>query len=150
VSVTLIERKVSDVPAASLAGKERDALVATCEERRWVRRRAKTAGGREVALALPTGSVLHPGDVLFVGPDWYLQVEAAPEPLIAAFPRDQHEALRTAFEVGNRHFALAIDGERLLVPDDTAMEQVLTRLGVRWEKAEAIFNPVGSGHRHEH
>lgn len=150
MSVTLIEQTVSGVAAASLAGKERDLLVATWEERRWVRRRAKTAGGREVALALSTGSVLHPGALLFVGPDWYLEVEAAPEPLIAAFPRDHHEALRTAFEVGNRHFSLAIDGDRLLVPDDTAMEQLLSRLGVRWERTEAVFTPVGAGHRHEH
>ena len=150
MSVTLIEGALSGVAAESLVGKERDLLVATWEERRWVRRKAKTAGGREVALALSTGSLLHPGAVLFVGPDWYLEVEAAPEPLIAVLPRDHDEALRTAFEVGNRHFALAIDGERLLVPDDTAMEQLLSRLGVRWERTLAVFRPAGGEHRHEH
>ena len=33
--------------------------------------------------------------------------------------------LRIAFEVGNHHFPLAIDGDELLVPDDTAMVQLL-------------------------
>ncbi len=32
-----------------------------------------------------------------------------------------------AFEVGNRHFTLALDGPRLLVPDDPAMKVLLTR-----------------------
>jgi urease accessory protein len=132
-----------------LAGRERDALVLTAEERRWGRRRVKTAGGRELALALPTGSVLTPGDVLYVGPDWYVVVEAAREPVIAITPRSRDEALRVAFEVGNRHFTLALDGDRLLVPDDTAMEQLLARLDVPWQRDHAVFVPVGVGHRHE-
>ena len=48
--------------------------------------------------------------------------------------------MRIAFDVGNRHFSLALDGDVLLVPDDTAMEQLLTRLGVRWERREAVFD----------
>ncbi|HSB62052.1 MAG TPA: hypothetical protein VLI67_10050, partial [Vicinamibacteria bacterium] len=91
-----------------------------------------------------------PGALLFVGPEWYLEVEPAPEPLLAVHPRDRREALQTAFEVGNRHFSLALDGERLLVPDDVAMERLLTRLGVPWERTRAVFSPIGPGHRHEH
>lgn len=133
-----------------LAGRERDVLVMTAEERRWGRRRVVTRGGRELVLALPTGSALTPGDVLHVGPDWYVVVEAAAEPVIAVTPRSPEEALRVAFEVGNRHFTLAIDGARLLVPDDTAMEQLLTRLDVRWTRERAVFVPIGAGHRHDH
>jgi len=86
-----------------------------------------------VALALPTGSVLRDGDVLAVEEVWYLVVEARPEPVLAALPRDRAEAIRLAFDVGNRHFSLALEGEALLVPDDAAMVQLLTRSGVRWE-----------------
>jgi len=150
MSTTIVDDPPNHVAPAALAGKARDTLVATWEERRWVRRKTRTRGGREIALALPTGSVLQPGHVLYVGDDWYLEVEAAPEPVLVISPRDHHEALRTAFEVGNRHFSLAIDGERLLVPDDSAMVQLLGRLGVRYEKAMAVFTPVGAGHRHEH
>jgi urease accessory protein len=133
----------------ALAERERDVLVLTAEERRWGRRRVRTRGGRELVLALPTGSVLEPGDVLYVGPDWYVAVEPAPEPVLAVTPRSRQEALRVAFEVGNRHFSLALDGDRLLVPDDTAMEQLLTRLGAPWTRARSVFVPIGAGHRHE-
>jgi urease accessory protein len=103
-----------------------------------------------LALALPTGTVMQPGDVLYVASDWYVTIEAAPEPVLAVTPRSQQEALRVAFEVGNRHFTLAIDGERLLVPDDPAMEQLLTRLQVSFERVVAVFVPLGAAHRHEH
>ncbi len=137
------------VDDSELEGLERDVLRLTAEERRWGRRRVMTAGGRELALALPTGSVLRPGDVLFVGDGYYVAIEGTPEPVLAVVPRSREEALRVAFEVGNRHFTLALDGERLLVPDDSAMEQLLTRLGVRWERTRALFVPLGVGHRHE-
>ena len=145
----IIERVVSRT-SNDLAGKERDTLRLTWEERRWGRRRVTTAKGREVALALPTGSVLQAGQILVVEPEWYLEVEPAPEPVIAVFPRDRVEALRLAFEVGNRHFSLALEPDALLVPDDPAMEQFLTRLGAKWERRTAVFNPLGSGHAHEH
>lgn len=135
-------------PDADLASLEADALVLTAEERRWGRRRVRTRGGRELQLALPTGTGLTPGDVLHVDRTWYVRVEAAPEPVLAVAPRSRDEGLRVAFEVGNRHFTLAVDGDRLLVPDDPAMEQLLTRLGVAWRRERAVFLPIGLGHRH--
>jgi urease accessory protein UreE len=71
------------------------------------------------------------------------------EPVIAVRPRDYQAALRVAFEVGNHHFPLAIEGEKLLVPDDTAMLQLLNRLGEPWERIRAVFDPIAKGHRHE-
>ena len=133
---------------ADLSRLDRDTLVLTAEERRWGRRRVTTEKGRELALALPTGSALVPGAILHVARDWYVVVEAAREPVLAVTPRSHEEGLRVAFEVGNRHFTLAIDGERLLVPDDPAMEQLLERLEVEWRRDEAVFIPLGVAHRH--
>lgn len=129
---------------------ERDVLVLTAEERRWGRRRVKTEKGRELALALVTGSVLTPGHVLYVGDHYYVVIEAAVEAVLAVSPRSRDEMVRVAFEVGNRHFTVAIDGDRLLVPDDIAMEQLLGRLGVPWTRDRAVFAPIGAGHRHDH
>jgi urease accessory protein len=146
VPVIIAARK--RVPERALAGRERDCLVLTAEERRWGRRRVRTLAGRELVLALPTGSLLVPGAVLHLDTDWYVVVEAAEEPVIAVTLSSRDEAIRVAFEVGNRHFTLAIDGERLLVPDDTAMKVLLTRLGVSWTPTRAVFAPLGAGHRH--
>ena len=144
---------ITNLPArvepAALHGLERDTLSLTWEERRWTRRRVRSTAGREMALALPTGSVLRPGDVLAREAGWYLAVEGRPEPVLAVVPRDREEAIRIAFDVGNRHFSLALDGECILVPDDTAMEQLLTRMGVAWNRRNAVYDPLGDApHRH--
>ena len=148
--VVVVTRSHVHVHDADLSGREKDVLALTAEERRWGRRRVITVGGRMLALALPTGTVMRPGDVLYVATDWYVMIEAAPESVLAVQPRSREEALRVAFEVGNRHFTIALDGEGLLVPDDPAMEQLLTRLAVAFERVNAIFVPLGAGHRHEH
>jgi urease accessory protein len=147
--VVVVREARGDEAERELGGLERDVLVLTAEERRWGRRRVVTREGRELALALPTGSVLAPGEVLHVAPDWYVVVEAAPEAVLAVTPRSREEGLRVAFEVGNRHFTLALDGERLLVPDDPAMEQLLRRLDVPFARTRAVFAPLGHGHRHD-
>jgi urease accessory protein len=149
VGVTVVTEARVTAGDGELVGRERDELVLTAEERRWGRRRVVTRRGRELALALPTGSVLNPGEVLHVDAGWYVVVEAAPEPVLAVSPRSREEGLRVAFEVGNRHFTLAVDGERLLVPDDPAMEQLLRRLEVPFARAHAVFVPIGQGHRHD-
>jgi urease accessory protein len=144
---------ISEIPArpreAELAGLERDTLVLTAEERRWARRRVATTGGRTLALALPTGTVLTPGAVLYVAPDWFVVIECAAELCFAVTPASREEALRVAFEVGNRHFNLALDGERLLVPDDPGMDILLTRMGVHYERVRAVFTPIGKAQRHD-
>ena len=149
VTAVLITERLARPAEVALAGRQRDELVLTAEERRWGRRRAVTARGRELALALPTGSVLAPGEVLHVAEDWYVVVEAAQEAVLAVSPRSREESLRLAFEVGNRHFTLAVEGALLLVPDDPAMESLLRRLGVAFERTRAVFTPIGHGHRHD-
>jgi urease accessory protein len=133
------------VPPGTLAGKARDTLPLTWEERRWTRKRVTTAAGRELALALPTGTVLDPGAILLVEDEWYLEVEGRPEALLVIFPTSREEALRLAFEVGNRHFTLGCEDGALLVPDDGAMRQLATRAGARWERREAVYTPLGGG-----
>ena len=141
-------RVITEAPApvdgAALAGKTRDTLRLTWEERCWTRKRVVSTAGREIALALPTGTVLEPGDVLAVDEGWYLAVEARPEPVLALFPESYEAAVRIAFDVGNRHFSLGGDGDTLLVPDDTAMEDLVRRLGVRWERRETVYSPIDS------
>ena len=144
----LIERIPTVIDDELLAGKERDTVVMTSEERRWGRRRVKSSSGREIAFALPTGTVLDPGAIIAVEENWYRQIEAAYEAVLAVRPNDRDAAVRIAFEVGNHHFPLALDQADLLVPDDIAMVQLLNRLGERWERRCVIFNPIAKAHRH--
>lgn len=131
--------------AADLRGREEDTLALTWEQRRWVRGKFRTTKGREIALALPTGTPLAPGAIILVEAEWYVRVEPVSEPLLAITPRDHAESIRLAFEIGNRHFPLALDGHAILVPDDPVMKQLFTRLGIPYESRNAVFSPIGIG-----
>lgn len=135
--------------ASDLEGKESDTLLLSWEQRRWMRGRFTTEKGREIGMALPTGVQIEPGRILWIGPDWYLTMGAAMEPLLKIHAGDRQEAIRIAFEVGNLHFPLATVGEELFVPDDSAMIQLFTRLGLQWERCSAPFQPIGRGNPHE-
>jgi urease accessory protein len=136
---------VDSLAAEDIRGKEEDTLALPWEQRRWIRGKFTTTKGREVALALPTGTPLVPGTIILVEKDWYLRIEAVPEPLIAVTTENSQDAIRLAFEIGNRHFPLALEGSTLLVPDDPAMAQLFDRLSASWSRRQAVFSPLGVG-----
>ena len=131
-----------------LVGLEADAVDLTAQERRRPRRRVVTRAERVLTLMLPPGEILIPGELLHVGPGWYVTVEAASEALLAVRPRSPREGIRVALEVGRLHAALAVSGPRLLVPDEPAMERLLRRLAVPWERTHEPFLPVSTGSPH--
>jgi urease accessory protein len=149
-TLLIIDRLIPPASPADLRAKEDDKLVLTWEQRRWVRGRFTTDKGRKIGLALPTGTTLAPDAILWVEQDWYLRVEAATESVLEIVPSDYEEAVKIAFEVGNRHFPLALQGNKLLVPDDKAMVRLMDRLGVPWERRLAVFNPIGNTEAHSH
>jgi urease accessory protein len=146
----IIDRLHPPANADELRAKDEDKLVLGWEQRRWLRGRFTTAHGRKIGMALPTGTVLAPDAILYVGADWFLKIEAAIEPVLEIIPSDCNEAVKIAFEVGNRHFPLAIDDGKILVPDDRAMTRLMERLGARWERRQTIFNPIGNTQLHRH
>ena len=143
---------VAGLPAwsdpAELASFEADAVDLTAQERRRPRRRVVTRAERVFTLMLPPGETLTPGGLLYVGPGWYVTVEAASEALLAVSPRSPREGIRVALEVGRLHAALALAGGRLLVPDEPAMERLLRRLDVPWQRTHEPFLPVSTGTPH--
>jgi urease accessory protein len=146
----IIDRLIPPVNQDDLSTKEEDKLILTWEQRRWVRGRFTTINGRKLGVALPTGTTLAPDSVLWVGPDWYLRIEAATESVLEILPSGYEEAVKIAFEVGNRHFPLAMRENKLLVPDDTAMVRLMDRLGVAWKRIQTVFDPIGNAQPHQH
>jgi urease accessory protein len=149
-NVLIIDHLIPPASPADLRDKEDDKLVLTWEQRRWVRGRFTTEKGRKIGLALPTGTMLAPDAILWVEQNWYLRVEAATESVLEISPPDSAEAVKIAFEVGNRHFPLAIQENKLLVPDDKAMVRLMDRLGAPWERRQAVFNPIANMQGHQH
>lgn len=149
-STLIIDRLTPSFRADDLRTKEEDKLVLGWEQRRWLRGRFTTAKGRKVGIALPTGTTLAPNSILWIGSDWYLRIEAAIEPVLEITPSDYEHGVRIAFEVGNRHFPLAMEKGKILVPDDNAMVRLMDRLDASWERRQMVFTPVGGSQHHQH
>jgi len=146
----IIDRLNAPTPLADLGAKEEDKLVLNWEQRRWMRGRFTTERGRKIGIALPTGTTVVPGSILYVGPDWFLKIEAAVESVLEIVPSNCAEAVKIAFEVGNWHFPLALRENKILVPDDKPMVRLLERLGVPWERRQTIFDPIANTQLHQH
>jgi urease accessory protein len=146
----IIDRLDPSANQGDLRAKEEDKLVLTWEQRRWMRGRFTTAQGRKIGVALPTGTTLAHGAILYVGTDWYLKIEAAIEPVLEIVPSDYNEAVKIAFEVGNRHFPLALEESKILVPDDKVMVRLMERLGAPWERRQSIFDPISNTQLNPH
>jgi urease accessory protein len=149
-NTVIIDCLNSSASQEDLRAREEDKLVLNWEQRRWMRGRFTTERGRKIGIALPTGTTVVPGSILYVGADWFLKIEAAVESVLEIVPSNCAEAVKIAFEVGNRHFPLALHENKILVPDDKPMIRLLERLGVPWERRQTIFDPIVSTHLHQH
>jgi urease accessory protein len=146
----IIDRLPPSANHDELRAKEEDKLVLTWEQRRWMRGRFTTVRERKIGVALPTGTTLADGAILYVGSDWYLKIEAAVESVLEIVPSDYNDAVKIAFEIGNRHFPLALQESKILVPDDKVMIRLMERLGAPWERRQAIFDPIGNTQLNPH
>ncbi|MEZ5364371.1 MAG: urease accessory protein UreE [Bryobacterales bacterium] len=121
----------------------------TAEDRARVRRKVIAPDGRELALALPTGTRLWPGQVIHCEADRVYVIEASPELVTIIHPRDVHEAAAAGHLVGNMHRDIDLEGDGITVLYDEILEERLRRAGLTVERAERPFHGnAGGGHSH--
>ena len=130
-------------------------LPLTAEERSRCRGRRRCAGGEEVLLQLPRGEPLLPGQWLCSDDPQapWLQVQAAPEPLLRVRAGDGLALLQAAYHLGNRHVALEIHAAELRLLDDAVLAHLLEHRGLQVDRLMAPFRPEAGaygGHSHSH
>jgi urease accessory protein len=120
-------------------------------KRRW---RGLADDGTDFGFELET-PLLH-GDVAAVAEGMRYVIRQTPEPVLE-IPLDvpADAAAVVGWAVGNLHFAIEAQAERVLAPDDPGLRQALDRLGIHYHEATAVFQPhrfAGSllGHGHAH
>ncbi len=121
----------------------------TAEERSRVRRRLVAPDGKVLFLALPTGTVLQPGQVLAVREGVAYRVAAAEEDVLVVYPRDLAEGVRVGHLFGNLHRAIEIqDGAVVALWDETLLRRA-RQMGWRAERERRRFccgRPQGGHH----
>jgi urease accessory protein len=126
-----------------------DRIALTWEQRQKSRQKLLTAHGKEVALALPTGTRLHACDLLPTAEGW-IEVQLAPEDVLLIRPRSLRETAFVAYQIGNRHLPLEIGEQGLKTLYEPVLETYLSQQGIPVERTQLPFTPVSatSGHRH--
>ncbi len=123
------------------------------EARQKCRQRLRTKAGREIGLALPTGTRLSPGDVLYRDSDVEIIVEGEPEKVFALRPKKRETFGLICYQIGNLHRPIGLDNGAILVPYEPVLEKQLTRLGFAYTVEERIFTGVlqqSQSHAHVH
>jgi urease accessory protein len=120
-----------------------DTVSLTWEERQKSRQKLQTGQGHEIALALPTGTRLHAGDLLPVMGGW-IEVHLAPEEVLLIRPRDLREAAFVAYQIGNRHLPLDIAEEGLRTLYQPVIEAYFSQRKIAAERAQLPFTPVSA------
>ena len=132
---------------------ERDLVILDWEARQKCRQRLRTEAGREIGLALPTGTRLSPGDVLYQDSDVEIVVEGKPEKVFVLRPEKREAFGLACYQIGNLHRPIGFDDGAILVPYEPVLEKQLTRLGFTYTVEEQVFTGVlqqSQSHAHVH
>jgi urease accessory protein len=117
-------------------------LEMTAVDRRRVRRRIIAPDGLELGLALPTGTILEPGTLLFQNDARVYVVAAALEEVLVIWAKDWIEAARVAHQIGNLHrdvqFLNGSDFE-ILALWDGALELLCLRMSLEFKREQRPF-----------
>ena len=139
-------------PAGSWPASERRATVTLAHHDRHRRRIRLTADdGTAFLLDLSEAAVLRQGDGLALETGGYIEVVAAPEPLVEVRASSAALLARLAWHLGNRHLPAEIHADRILIRDDHVIVEMLKGLGAEVRAIEAPFDPEGGAYgQHNH
>jgi urease accessory protein len=121
----------------------------SAHDRRRVRRLVEAPDGAVLALELPTGTVLHPGQVLHHDAHGAYVVVAADEEVLVVRPRDIGEAARIAHLIGNLHRDIQVDGDEIIALADATLAERIAKTGAAVERTERPFHGRAPG-EHAH
>ena len=149
-AIVLVERRASHPPSAVEALQ----LPLAADQRTSLRGHRRSACGRDLLLQLPRGGPLQPGEwLLSADGGVQVQVQAAAEPVMQVRSTEPLALLQAAYHLGNRHVAMELHADRLLLLQDSVLADLLRQRGLEVELLELPFQPEagayeGSGHHH--
>jgi urease accessory protein len=152
-SPLVLTRRLAAAPATAPASAPLR-LALDAEQRTRLRGLRQSLCGRPLLLQLPRGEALRPGE--WLAPEdggTAVQVEAAPEPLLAVRADEPLALLQAAYHLGNRHVALELRAAELRLPEDPVLADLLRHRGLQVRRVEEPFLPEAGaygGPSHDH
>lgn len=153
-AIVLVERRPKGVLPEP--GPQALTLALTADERTSLRGHRRSRCGRDLVLQLPRGAALQPGDQLLSDDGcWQVLVEAAPEPVMQVRSAEPLALLQAAYHLGNRHVAMELHPDRLVLLQDSVLAELLRQRQLQVDCLDAPFQPEagayeGVPHAHSH
>jgi urease accessory protein len=118
-------------------------------DRRRSRMRTRIDDGREAAVMVPRGTILHDGDRLR-DPERgeVVTVRAADQTLSFVHAAGAVALARAAYHLGNRHIPVQVGAGWLAYEHDHVLDEMVEELGLAVETRVAPFEPEAGGYRH--
>lgn len=141
-------RKPQDLPPARRVKRQgdwtgaHDLVVLGHADRTLRRRRLETVHDEGFLADLAETTCLNHGDALELEDGRLIEVIAAEEPVFVV----TGDLPRLAWHIGNRHIPCQVEPDRLLVPRDPALAEVLSPLGASLAPALEPFAPESGAH----
>lgn len=134
---------IKEIPTSGTQHTPNEFVSMTWDERRQPRRKYFTDKGKEVALALPRGTTLTDGTIIYTDEDSIIAVRAEAEPVIVIRPSNQTQACIAAHNLGNWHRSMQVtaDGE-LLAEEDGPLKEWLNKIEIPFAVEKRIFQPT--------
>lgn len=82
---------------------------------------------------------LRDGDVLLADGERVIAIEVIADEVLVAYPATIGEAVELAHALGNRHVPIQRDGDALVIGYAAALEDVIARSGVRYERVARVL-----------
>ena len=76
-----------------------------------------------------------------------IAIEIVPDDVLVAYPDSIPQAVEVAHALGNRHVPVIRDGDAIVIGYASALEELLERSGVRYERAARVLErPFAHAH----
>jgi urease accessory protein len=143
-------RATQVLKAGSWQAAPADHVTLSYDERHRRRLRYLAAAGTEFLLDLPRTTVLRGGDGLQLEDGRIILVTAAAEPLLEVRAGDADQLARLAWHIGNRHLPAQITSGRILIREDSVIEDMLQGLGAAVRHVAEPFTPEPGAYDSSH
>ena len=143
-------RSTKYIPASNAKGLPSSGALSLSHDERHIRRKLlHFANGDMIMVDLKEPVHLLEGDVLEAENGEYFLIHAANEPLYSVTANTPLELTQLAWHLGNRHQAVEIKENTILLSRDPVIRAMLEGLGATIKEIEAPFQPL-HGAYHDH
>ena len=151
----LVEKVIGKVQDFELEKLKVDRVLLDHDDINKPHQKFRTEAGETVAVSLPHGDRLFCGAVLYKDDDSIIVVDMPEEDVLEIYPQGNIQWARTAFNIGNMHQPAYLYEDRIMIPYDAVMENLINSLGVDYERCERKLdgeraNCTSAGHSHSY